>query len=123
MSSRNRYLSTRAAARARCVLWQSAASGHKISTHSIAKVSQRGTSYGSDGKCHARGAATAKGPIAVDYARVVDRATLEARPWKMNDEVIGSVVALIAAHVGTTRLIDNLLLEPQLAKHPVLHSS
>jgi pantoate--beta-alanine ligase len=41
----------------------------------------------------------------IDYARIVDRDTLESITT-----VEQPAIALIAAHVGTTRLIDNLLL-------------
>ena len=43
----------------------------------------------------------------VDYAVVVDRDTLQ--PITLVDQ---PAVALVAAHVGNTRLIDNLLLDP-----------
>jgi pantoate--beta-alanine ligase len=44
----------------------------------------------------------------VDYAVVVDAQTLEQKPT-----IAGRAVALIAAFVGTTRLIDNRLLTPE----------
>lgn len=42
---------------------------------------------------------------AIDYARIVDALTLE--PLEQIDDV---AVAIIAARLGTTRLIDNLTL-------------
>ena len=51
-----------------------------------------------------------EGAERIDYARIVDRETLE--PLEGNDR---PAVAIIAVHVGTTRLIDNLLLEPARA--------
>jgi pantoate--beta-alanine ligase len=49
--------------------------------------------------------------VRLDYARVLDAVTLEeiARVDKSRPE---SAVALIAARVGGTRLIDNVLLPP-----------
>lgn len=52
-----------------------------------------------------RGVLNEVGVTEIDYATVVDAQTLEAVP-----AVSGQTVALIAAHVGTTRLIDNELL-------------
>ncbi len=110
MSSRNRYLSPTERQAALC-LWEAlqlaqrlyaARQGRTAIEAAMREVLQSRTNR-------------------IDYACVVDRATLEA-PDEDANGVIGSVVALIAAHVGTTRLIDNLLLEPELAKHPVLHS-
>ncbi|MCA9133764.1 MAG: pantoate--beta-alanine ligase, partial [Planctomycetales bacterium] len=43
----------------------------------------------------------------VDYAQVVDRQTLQSL-----ERLDRPAVALIAAYVGATRLIDNMLLEP-----------
>ncbi|MEZ6080788.1 MAG: pantoate--beta-alanine ligase [Pirellulaceae bacterium] len=40
----------------------------------------------------------------IDYACIVDRTTLESLP-----QLDRPAVALIAAHVGDTRLIDNVL--------------
>lgn len=44
----------------------------------------------------------------IDYVTIADRLTLEALP-----RLDRPAVALVAAHVGTTRLIDNLLLDPR----------
>jgi pantoate--beta-alanine ligase len=47
-------------------------------------------------------------PLAVlDYVGVCDPETLEPL-----ERIAGKAVAMVAAKVGTTRLIDNLLLEP-----------
>lgn len=112
MSSRNRYLSPEQRLTALC-LWKALQQAQCLyaAGQGLAIIEQA-----------MREVLVGQGVDRIDYARVVDRATLEA-PREDNNGVIGSVVALIAAHVGTTRLIDNLLLEPQLAKHPVLHSS
>jgi pantoate--beta-alanine ligase len=45
------------------------------------------------------------GVDSIDYAVVADPVTLETA-----DFIDGKVVALIAAHVGETRLIDNLVI-------------
>lgn len=45
------------------------------------------------------------GVDSIDYAVVADPATLETA-----DFIDGKVVALIAAYVGKTRLIDNLII-------------
>lgn len=111
MSSRNRYLSPEQRQAALC-LWkalqlaqQQYADGRPIEAIEDAM----------------RQVLLTEGADRIDYARIVDRATL-GTPQLDENGLSGSVVALIAAHVGTTRLIDNLLLEPQLAKHPVLHT-
>jgi pantoate--beta-alanine ligase len=44
----------------------------------------------------------AAAPVEVDYAAIVDPDSLEPIP-----QVLTGSVALVAAHVGTTRLIDN----------------
>jgi len=46
------------------------------------------------------------GVDSIDYAVVADPATLETA-----DFIDGKVVALIAAYVGKTRLIDNLVID------------
>ena len=46
------------------------------------------------------------GIIKVDYATIVDSNTLEELHSPNQ-----SMIAIVAAHVGTTRLIDNLLLQ------------
>jgi pantoate--beta-alanine ligase len=50
---------------------------------------------------------SAAGVERIDYVALVDPTTLEPVEW-----IEGPVRALIAAHVGTTRLIDNAELVP-----------
>lgn len=50
------------------------------------------------------------GPVAIDYASVVDAETL--KPVKSVDR---PVVAAVAARIGATRLIDNLRIDPRAA--------
>lgn len=111
MSSRNRYLSPEQRQAALC-LWHALQLAQKMFAESetIEAIEDA-----------MRSLLLSRGADKIDYARVVDRATLCA-PEANDKGVVGSVVALIAAHVGSTRLIDNLLLEPKLAKHPVLHT-
>lgn len=52
-----------------------------------------------------------EGAERIDYARIVNRETLESLSGASDQPA----VALIAAHVGATRLIDNQLLEPPRA--------
>ncbi|MCC6507889.1 MAG: pantoate--beta-alanine ligase [Pirellulaceae bacterium] len=108
MSSRNRYLSAPQRQSALC-LWkalQIAQSLYAAGRHSIGEIEQQ-----------MRETLLSQGAQRVDYARIVDRETLLA-PSEDTD----AVVALIAVHVGTTRLIDNLLLEPLGAQYSVLHT-
>ncbi len=124
MSSRNRYLSPEQRQSALC-LWralQVAQSLYAEHTSGIPPATNGWSTAIESIESAMREVLLHQGADRVDYARVVDRATLEA-PREDDQGVIGPVVALIAAHVGTTRLIDNLLLEPQLAKHPVLHTA
>ncbi len=116
MSSRNRYLSPEQRQSALC-LWQALQLAQQWFTagksiqHIEVAMQEHLLSHGAD---------------RVDYARVVDRSTLESPPLDESGRLASqdsALVALIAAHVGTTRLIDNLLLEPQLAQHAVLHTS
>jgi pantothenate synthetase len=46
-------------------------------------------------------------PVNIDYVAAVDPQTL-----KPVDAVTGRTVLAIAAHVGSTRLIDNVIVEP-----------
>jgi pantoate--beta-alanine ligase len=52
--------------------------------------------------------------VRIDYLVVADRETLEALAW-----LDRPAVALVAAHVGTTRLIDNMLIDPPPSKPAV----
>lgn len=97
MSSRNRYLS--GAERQQALgLWHALqAASDKINTgeRKVAVIEQELKQTLNDHDIQA-----------IDYAVVVDAETLE--PLNMLE---GSAVILIAARVGTTRLIDNLLIE------------
>ncbi|MGN6545095.1 MAG: pantoate--beta-alanine ligase [Aureliella sp.] len=98
MSSRNRYLSESQRRTALC-LWkalQYAKSQYEAGKESVGAIEQ---------EMHA--ILLSEGADRIDYARIVDRETLEG--LEVADR---PAVALIAVHVGTTRLIDNLLLEP-----------
>lgn len=98
MSSRNRYLSDSQRRTALC-LWkalQYAKSQYEAGKESVGAIEQ---------EMHA--ILLSEGADRIDYARIVDRETLEG--LEVADR---PAVALIAVHVGTTRLIDNLLLEP-----------
>lgn len=97
MSSRNRYLSPDERQSA-LALWKSltvarelVANGHK-NVESIERAMEK-TLYD-------------QGVDRIEYARVVDSEHL-----KTLEHLDGPAVALIAAHVGRTRLIDNLILD------------
>lgn len=111
MSSRNRYLSPEQRQSALC-LWRALQLAQQMLSQGepIESIEQS-----------MRTLLLTQGADRIDYARVVDRATLTAPAVDQNGTT-SPLVALIAAHVGTTRLIDNLLLEPKLAKHAILHT-
>ena len=93
MSSRNRYLSAEQRERSLSL--------HRALQHARQLVAQ-GHSNG-PALCEAmRATLLAGGVTEIDYAALVDPQTLQAV-----DEVADDSVALIAAHVGNTRLIDN----------------
>jgi pantoate--beta-alanine ligase len=98
MSSRNRYLSSpqRAAALSLWKALQQALEQIRGGQRQIARL-----------ESGMRARLLAEGAERVDYARIVRRDTLADMT-----ELDGPAVALIAAHVGSTRLIDNLMLEP-----------
>lgn len=98
MSSRNRYLNESQRRSALC-LW-------KALQHAKEQYEAGGESV-SDIEQEMRAILLGEGADRIDYARIVDRETLE-----MLDRADRPAVALVAVHVGTTRLIDNLLLEP-----------
>lgn len=106
MSSRNRYLSEAQRRSALC-LWRAleyakdayAQAGYESGNGSVGEIEQE-----------MRAMLLREGAERIDYARIVDRETLEVL-----DRADRPAVALIAVHVGTTRLIDNLLLEPARA--------
>ena len=102
MSSRNRYLTPPQRAAALC-LWkalQAAGELYEQGRASVAEIEQQMQSI-----------LLAEGAERIDYARIVDRETLES----FGDTTDQPAVALIALHIGATRLIDNRLLEPTRA--------
>ena len=102
MSSRNRYLSPAQRQAALC-LWKALQAAQSLLSKGEAIETIEG---------QMRELLLSQGADRIDYARVVDRATLEA-PQVDSSAGPRELVAIIAAHVGTTRLIDNLLLEPE----------
>ena len=102
MSSRNRYLTAPQRAAALC-LWKALQAASelygqgKTTIDEIERLMQR--------------TLISEGAERVDYARIVDRETLEP----LGDTADQPAVALIAAHIGATRLIDNRLLESTCA--------
>jgi pantoate--beta-alanine ligase len=52
-------------------------------------------------------------PVSIDYVAAVDPVTL--RPVEM---IAGPTILAVAARVGTTRLIDNVLVEPPAVENP-----
>jgi pantoate--beta-alanine ligase len=96
MSSRNRYLSSEQR-QAALSLWKSLCCVERLKNEGQLKVAQLEGAMLSTLK--------ETGAERIDYARVVDRETLLDL-----SELDRPAIALIAAHVGTTRLIDNLLL-------------
>jgi pantoate--beta-alanine ligase len=52
-------------------------------------------------------------PVSIDYVAAVDPVTL--RPVEM---IAGPTILAVAARVGTTRLIDNVLVEPPAMENP-----
>jgi pantoate--beta-alanine ligase len=98
MSSRNRYLSAEQR-RAALSLWRALSSAQSLvqtGERSVERIEARMHQTLFD-----------EGADAVDYACIVDGDSLQPLV-----EVSQSAVALIAAKVGSTRLIDNLDLEP-----------
>ena len=99
MSSRNRYLSTPQRERA-LVLHQALAAAEKLATSGelSAEVIRH----------HLQTSLAAASDVRLDYVAVVDPDTL----LPVQDVSAGALVA-VAAWVGTTRLIDNLVLPPR----------
>lgn len=96
MSSRNRYLSSEQRHTA-LSLWRAlnaARQSIELGRRDIGELEQAMEDTLRDG-----------GIERIDYARIVDRENLETL-----EQLDRPAVALIAAHVGSTRLIDNLLL-------------
>ena len=99
MSSRNRYLNAAQRETALC-LWQSLALVQQLvfgGERSVATL---------ESVMHQQ--LIAGGVDRIDYARVVHQETLADLT-----ELAPPAIALIAAHVGSTRLIDNLMLIPE----------
>lgn len=102
MSSRNRYLTPPQRSAALC-LWkalQAAGELYATGERSIEEIEREMQSI-----------LLREGAERIDYARIVNRETLEP----LGDRRDQGAVALIAVHIGTTRLIDNQLLEPPRA--------
>lgn len=102
MSSRNRYLSAGERQRALC-LWRALELARRL----YQQQWQAGSLdiAGIEQQMHDE--LQASGADRIDYARIVDRETLDVPQGQH-----AQLVAIIAALVGSTRLIDNLLLEP-----------
>jgi pantoate--beta-alanine ligase len=96
MSSRNRYLSPEQRETARC-LWKSLTLVQQLVLDGVRDVATLESAMQQQ--------LLAGGAERVDYARVVHQETLADL-----QELDRSAVALIAAHIGSTRLIDNLTL-------------
>ncbi len=98
MSSRNRYLSTEDR-QAALGLWKALSRVQQMVAVGERSVEALETAL--------RTTLLDSGIERIDYARVVDRENLSEL-----QTLDRSAVALLAAHVGKTRLIDNLLLDP-----------
>lgn len=96
MSSRNRYLTSEQRQTALC-LWKALSRVEQLKNEGLGDVRQLETAM--------QETLLKQGAERIDYARIVDRETLA--DLTLLDQ---PAIALIAAHVGTTRLIDNLLL-------------
>lgn len=96
MSSRNRYLSPKERQQAVALSWALARA---------AELVESGERDGDTIRAAMRNTLTAAGIERIDYVSIADRETLAELP-----RIAGPAVALIAAYVGETRLIDNRLL-------------
>ena len=103
MSSRNRYLSD-AQRSAALALWKS--------LHLASSLVEQGQVQVSLLEAEMEKTLYAEGAERIDYARIVDRNSLETL-----ETLDRPAVALIAAYVGQTRLIDNLELEPPIGQN------
>ena len=103
MSSRNQYLSPDERTRALSIYRglsqakQLVADGVRQTNRLLATMQHTVMDVGNLGRI----------PVSIDYVAAVDPQTL--KPVEM---ITGPTVLAIAARVGTTRLIDNLLVEP-----------
>src|SRR6202051_519829 len=100
MSSRNAYLSGQE--RARAVVLHRSLEGGEGRFRAGERNSNRLISA-------ARELISSEPDVRVDYLEIIDPETLE--PVKI---ISGKVLLAVAAYVGTTRLIDNIVLEPTL---------
>lgn len=95
MSSRNRYLSEQ----------------ERIQAGSISKALREASRHAESGPVGALAAAedglAQESAIRLDYLALVDKSTFEPVP----DDFVGSALMLIAARVGSTRLLDNQEIE------------
>ncbi|MFO0941022.1 MAG: pantoate--beta-alanine ligase [Pirellulales bacterium] len=98
MSSRNRYLSAEQRQRALC-LWRALSKAKELFESGERRVAEI--------EAHMSKELTEGGADSIEYARVVDADSLAS----YQESIDTPSVALIAARVGQTRLIDNLLLE------------
>ncbi len=99
LSSRNQYLSSEERKRALAI---------SRGLHAIQSRVRQGGRQSSELIAHVQNELTASGIEQWDYVAVVDADTLESV-----DEIDQPAVALVATHVGTTRLIDNIRLDPK----------
>ncbi len=106
LSSRNRYLTPQQRQRALCI------SRALRSTRQQAIAGETSVRRLETNLTAELGAGSDQGVDTIDYAVVVDAHTLE--PFS-NAVLQPNAVALVAARIGTTRLIDNLSLAPDLA--------
>jgi pantoate--beta-alanine ligase len=97
MSSRNRYLTAEQRPRA-LSLWQALQAAKQLYLSGQRSIQVL--------EMEMRRVLQARGADRIDYARVV-----EARSLTDIDFIDVPAVALVAAHVGQTRLIDNVLLD------------
>lgn len=98
MSSRNRYLTAEQRQTA-LALWKALNAAKQMVEADVREVAQLEAAM--------EGLLREAGIDRIDYARVADQETLE--PMEIVDR---AAIALVAAHVGNTRLIDNLCLDP-----------
>ncbi|MBX3421186.1 MAG: pantoate--beta-alanine ligase [Pirellulaceae bacterium] len=97
LSSRNRYLTSDQRPRARC-LW--------LALQAVKQALENGQRQVQTLETLMRDTLMDNGADRIDYARIVDANSLA--DLKQVDQ---AVVALIAVHIGTTRLIDNCFLQ------------
>lgn len=100
MSSRNRYLKPEERGRAR-VLWQS--------LQKAAELVAQGERNAAAIAAQMRQTILSAGEVRIDYVALVDPETLQPV-----EAVQRPTLAAVAVRIGTTRLIDNALLEPRI---------